>query len=285
MELFLTLSTYTMLLMSVVTYIACSSMTAPYGKFTTSKGWGICVPARIAWFIMESPNLWVTAIVYLYYATPECRANGNNNLLMTLFVLHYINRSVLYPLRMPRSSAPMPITVMLLAFSFCLWNGVQQSVALGVVQCANNNWGPLDSESDSSAYLSALRMYLGITLFVLGAIINIHSDQILMNLKTNTAKGRTASMMQRSYDNSNTNNKRYVIPRGGLFEYVSCANYFGEIVEWSGFALACGTLPALAFAVYTFSNLAPRAVKQHAWYKQKFEDYPKDRAAVIPFLL
>lgn len=274
-----------MLIMSVLTYIACSSITAPYGKFTTPKGWGVCVPARIAWFIMESPNLWVTAIIYLYYATPECRANGNNNLLMTLFVLHYINRSVLYPLRMPRSSAPMPVTVMLLAFAFCLWNGIQQSLALGVVQCSSNNWGPLDSESSSSQYMSALRMYAGIALFVTGAIINIHSDQILMTLKNSTTKGRTSPLMRSSPGNSNTNSKRYVIPRGGLFEYVSCANYFGEILEWSGWALACGSLPAVAFAVYTFSNLAPRAQKQHAWYVQKFEDYPRNRTAVIPFLM
>ena len=60
------------------------------------------------------------------------------------------------------------------------------------------------------------------------------------------------------------------------------ANYTGEILEWLGFAIAAGTLPAAAFAFYTFSNIAPRAHKHHLWYKQKFEDYPSSRRAVIP---
>ena len=58
----------------------------------------------------------------------------------------------------------------------------------------------------------------------------------------------------------------YKIPRGGTFEYVSAANYFGEIVEWSGFALAAApSLPAAAFAFFTFANLAPRGWRHHQW--------------------
>ena len=52
---------------------------------------------------------------------------------------------------------------------------------------------------------------------------------------------------------------------GGLFEYVSGANFFGEIVEWSGFAIATMSLPALAFAFMTFSSLAPRAFHHHRY--------------------
>lgn len=35
----------------------------------------------------------------------------------------------------------------------------------------------------------------------------------------------------------------------------------GEIIEWIGFAVACWSLPAAAFAIYTIANLAPRAIK------------------------
>lgn len=58
----------------------------------------------------------------------------------------------------------------------------------------------------------------------------------------------------------------------------------GEILEWIGWALACNSLSGLAFALCTFSNLFPRALSHHEWYKQKFENYPKNRKAVIPFI-
>lgn len=97
--------------------------------------------------------------------------------------------------------------------------------------------------------------------------------------------------------------------QGGAFELVSAANYWGEILEWSGFALAaysplpagfaagtwlgaiaatpglCLVLhPCVAFALFTFANIGPRGVQQHAWYKAIFPDYPRDRRAVIPYL-
>ncbi len=58
--------------------------------------------------------------------------------------------------------------------------------------------------------------------------------------------------------------------QGGMFELVSGANFFGEIVEWSGWALAAGTLPAAAFAAFTFMNIAPRAVQHHANYQDRW---------------
>ena len=116
----------------------------------------------------------------------------------------------------------------------------------------------------------------------------------------------------------------YKIPRGGLFEWVSAANYAGEIFEWAGWALAAGSLPAAAFAWFTFCNLAPRGWRHHLWwvgggcgcgwgdaagfprrsplplsattrsrppppplphrYKQRFPRYPPQRRAVIPFV-
>ena len=77
----------------------------------------------------------------------------------------------------------------------------------------------------------------------------------------------------------------YKIPRGGLFDYVSCANFFGEIFEWGGFALASGSFVAFAFFFNTMFNLVPRALQHHEYYLQKFEDYPKNRRALIPFLI
>jgi 3-oxo-5-alpha-steroid 4-dehydrogenase 1 len=65
---------------------------------------------------------------------------------------------------------------------------------------------------------------------------------------------------------------------------VSAANFAAEIVEWGGFAMACWSVPAATFAAFTFLNTAPRGAAHHHWYLEKFEDYPKNRKAVIPFI-
>ena len=78
----------------------------------------------------------------------------------------------------------------------------------------------------------------------------------------------------------------YKIPHGGMFTYVSGANFFGEIIEWTGFAIACGGVPAITFAMNVVFNIGPRAMSHHKWYLNKFEDYHKlGRKAIVPFNL
>ncbi|XP_073747200.1 3-oxo-5-alpha-steroid 4-dehydrogenase 1 isoform X2 [Callorhinus ursinus] len=105
----------------------------------------------------------------------------------------------------------------------------------------------------------------GFCLWLIGMLINIHSDHILRNLRK---PGETG----------------YKIPRGGLFEYVTAANYFGEVVEWCGYSLAGWSLQGGAFALFTFCILFTRARQHHQWYLEKFEDYPKFRKIIIPYL-
>jgi hypothetical protein len=78
---------------------------------------------------------------------------------------------------------------------------------------------------------------------------------------------------------------RYTIPRGGLFEYVTCPQYFCEIVTFIGMALlSCGPNGCFIVAV-SLVNLVPRAVSTTAWYHDKFGDaYPEERRHLVPFL-
>ena len=80
-------------------------------------------------------------------------------------------------------------------------------------------------------------------------------------------------------------NRRYKVPTGGAYRWISCPNYFGEIVQWCGWALATWSLGGLAFAVYTTANLAPRALDHHRWYRDNFPDYPPGRRALVPFVV
>lgn len=109
------------------------------------------------------------------------------------------------------------------------------------------------------------RFLVGLVIFFVGMWVNIWSDKVLVGLKRQGGG--------------------YKIPRGGWFELVSCPNYFGEILEWFGWAVMTWSWAGFAFFVYTCANLVPRAVGHHQWYVEKFaEDYPKNRKAVIPFL-
>ncbi len=96
--------------------------------------------------------------------------------------------------------------------------------------------------------------------------VNIYHDYLMISLK----KGSSG----------------YILPRGFLYKYISCPNYFGEMIEWIGYAICCRTTSAWIFALSTFSNLFPRALEYHKWYKTKFGDeYPKERKAIIPFII
>ena len=106
----------------------------------------------------------------------------------------------------------------------------------------------------------------GLALFAAGYFINQQSDHILLNLRK---PGETG----------------YRVPHGGLYRYVSCPNYLGELIEWSGFALLTWSPGALMFVIWTAANLVPRARTHHAWYKERFPDYPPERRAILPWLI
>uniref|UniRef100_A0A8C9Y3V4 3-oxo-5alpha-steroid 4-dehydrogenase (NADP(+)) n=1 Tax=Sander lucioperca TaxID=283035 RepID=A0A8C9Y3V4_SANLU len=146
---------------------------------------------------------------------------------------------------------PYPLGVMVAAGLFCSVNGFLQGHYL--LHCAQ-----FDDEWSAECIISCL------LLFYIGMAINIHSDYILHNLRK---PGEVV----------------YKIPKGGLFEHVSGANYIGEIVEWFGYAVATWSLPALSFAVFSLCFIGPRAYHHHRFYQEKFKDYPKLRKALIPF--
>jgi len=209
------------------------------------------INARVAWMLQECPTLFAAAASWLY-RDPLCAASLGNKVLLLCFIVHYVNRAIVYPLRM-KGSKPIPLLVMLMAMGFCAVNGYIQCFSLMRLLIVPA-WG--------------VALPLGVTLWTAGLYINLDSDHILRNLRK---PGETG----------------YKIPHGGMFEYVSAANLFGETLEWIGFAVAMGgALPGVTFAFCTACNVGPRALEHHRWYLQKFKDeYPKERRAFIPFVL
>ena len=175
-------------------------------------------------------------------------------LLLTCWQVHYVNRMVVYPLRMRGAATGMPVWVVAMGLLFNALNAY-----------INARWIS-ELGTYAASWLLDPRFLLGVAVFAGGMAINLHSDSLLRRLRR---PGETG----------------YKIPRGGLFRWVSCPNYLGEIVEWIGWAIASWSPAGLAFAVYTAANVGPRAMSHHRWYRERFEDYPEQRKALIPYLL
>ena len=234
-------------LIGLITFIALLFIAAPYGKFTNKK-WGPLVSFKFGWFIQEI----VSPLCFSYFfLTGGIQDKSTAWIFFILWNLHYFNRSVIFPIRKKNDSL-CPITVVFMAIAFNLINGFINGYYLGNM---------LEYAPD---YIYNTNFIIGICLFLIGAIINVKSDSILLKLKSGDAE--------------------YKIPRGFLFEKISCPNYFGEIVEWLGFAVMTWSIPGFLFFFWTAFNLIPRAISHHKWYKSNFSDYPINRKAILPFI-
>lgn len=236
--------------MAAITFVTVVFITAPYGRHM-SEGWGPTIAARTGWILMETPPV---LVFFAFYSTGQFRAEVVPLILLAVWQSHYIYRAYIFPFKTRATEKRMPVLILGLALVFNSLNAY-----------INARWISHFGEY-AVDWLTDPRFILGIALFLGGMFINRQSDNILINLRK---PGETG----------------YKIPQGGLYRYVSCPNYLGELLEWLGWALATWSLAGLAFAIYTAANLAPRAFTNHKWYQEKFPDYPEQRRALIPFLI
>ncbi len=238
-------------ILGLLVFVLLLFVTAPYGRHT-GKDWGPSISNRMGWFIMEFPSLLVFVLFFLL---------GPNEIqpltwiFFALYVSHYTNRSVIYPWRTRTSGKQMPIVVVLMAICFNLINGF-----------FNGYYFSAFAREYSWEWLMDARFIIGFFVFAAGVFLNCWSDQILLNLRKGGEKG-------------------YFIPQGGVFKLISCPNFLGEILEWTGFALMTWSPAALVFALWTLFNLVPRALDHHRWYKSTFLEYPTERKAILPWIL
>ncbi|XP_069770291.1 3-oxo-5-alpha-steroid 4-dehydrogenase 1 [Narcine bancroftii] len=247
---FLIKSSWMMIFLGALTFLNMNFINAPYGRYASSK-YGFPVKVKVAWLIQELPSLIVP--LCLLFSADNKPLELPNFLLLGLFICHYTHRSLVYPFLI-RGGKSTPFIPFALAFIFCAFNGYLQARYLIKYAVYPSDW------------ITGPRFLTGSAFWFLGFLVNLHSDHILRNLRK---PGETG----------------YKIPRGGMFEYISGANFFGEIVEWMGYAVASWSLPTMAFALFGFLFLSSRAAQHHRWYLEKFEDYPKTRKILIPLCL
>lgn len=237
---------------SLIVFIFLFFINAPYGRFT-SKNWGLRINPKIAWFIMEFPAFFV---ILFYFFIGNKKESIVAIIFICLWIMHYFQRTFIYSFLIRSRKNTFPVLVVIFSILFNTLNGY-----------LNGRYLFYFSPVYAVSWLKDPRFIIGTSIFFAGFVINIYSDYLLRNLRKPGEK--------------NT----YRIPFGGFFKYISSPNYFGEMMEWTGWAIATWSLPGLAFAVFTFANLAPRAISNHKWYLENFPDYPKNRKALIPFIL
>ena len=225
-------------------YLIFSKTIAPYGRHSNSE-WGITIDNKWGWFWMELPALVVMPVTVLISPVEK---NEIIVLILSLWILHYFYRSILFPIKLKTKGKKMPFLIVISAFIFNLFNGFFVGYEIG-------NMSQLDF---------GINTLIGLIIFFTGMYINRSSDNKLISLRND--------------------NKEYQIPQGGMFDFISCPNYFGEIFEWIGFAIIVLNLGTLSFALWTAFNLIPRALNHHNWYINYFKEYPDKRKALIPYI-
>ncbi len=233
-----------------VVFIILFFITAPYGRHNR-RGWGPSIGNRLGWIIMEAPAPLVFAAMFIIGDTD---ISVTAVVFLCLWLAHYIHRAFLYPFSLRNSENRMPLFIIASAIFFNAINGY-----------LNGRYIFTFSGGYQNQWLADPRFIIGALLFIAGFVINRQADNSLRRLRL-------------------PDECDYRVSNEGLFRLVSCPNYFGEIMIWSGWALATWSLPGLAFAVWTAANLIPRARAHHNWYMQRFPDYPAERKALLPRL-
>lgn len=294
---------------------------APFGRFATPHS-VLSVDGVKSWIVMElfSPlTFLVTAYLHPFSPpTPLPLPSFSSSpafgikpplILITLYLIHYLNRALISPLRSP-SRSKSHLVVVASGIAFNLPNGFILAAYL--------------TSASTAAYLaqnglSSPRFWAGIAIWAAGFVGNVYHDEILLNIRRKAiAKGKAKELE----NGQPAPQPHYAIPHGGLYSIISFPNYFCEWVEWFGFALAASQIPNFAllpgaeallaaaagaqfaevgrllapfvdsvsppwvFFFVEITTMAPRAVRGHRWYRQRFkESYPRERRAVIPWLL
>lgn len=235
---------FIMIIVGLVVWVCLHFIDAGYGKMTSDK-WGPAINNKAGWLVMECP---VFLVVLYFWAKSPVRFEVPYLLFFLFFELHYFHRTFIAPFLM-RGKSKMPLVIIFLSVTFNLLNGYLQGKFLFELAPQSDMYNQLYT----MAWLKDWRFVAGTVIFFVGMAINWHSDYIIRHLRK---PGDT----------------KHYLPKGGLYNYVTSANYLGEIIEWMGWAMLTWSLAGFTFFWFTMSNLVPRANSIYYKYKAEFAD-------------
>ena len=145
-------------------------------------------------------------------------------------------------------------------------------------------------------YLTEYVYYWGFGAWIAWSVTAVAARQPLLSLQAlglvwfalAEAGNARAHLMLRALRTPGGREKQ--IPRGFLFDRVSCPHYLFEILSWVGFNLVTQTWAGIAFMLVGSGILGAWARTRHLAYRKEFdgeggrERYPAQRRALIPFV-
>ena len=239
---------------AVIVFVSLYFVKAGYGMFRTAS-WGLSLNNKLAWVLMEAPAFVGVLVCWLHSGAGMV---APQSAMALLFLLHYFQRSFVFPLLM-KGKSRMPVSIMGMGIVFNVLNAWLIATGLFV-------YPPQGLYDGGWSFLLRPQSVLGILLFLGGKGINLHSDHVIRHLRK---PGDT----------------KHYLPARGMYRYVTSANYFGELVEWTGFAVLTASPAAWVFVWWTAANLVPRADAIHKRYRQEFGDGAVGRRKrILPFI-
>lgn len=98
------------------------------------------------------------------------------------------------------------------------------------------------------------------------------SNMIFINLR----KNKSGSVVTETH----------LLPKGGLFKYVSSPHMTCEVAMYAVLYLLLHQNTSYIYCLaWVVTNQFSNALLTHKWYKETFSDYPKERKAFIPYLI
>lgn len=247
---------------AAVVFVSLYFVDAGYGIMISSK-WGKAINNKVAWFLMEFPIF--LAMIILWILSPH-RFDLVPLIFFLIFEMHYFQRSLIFPF-MLKGKSKMPLGIMFMGIAFNVLNAMMQGWWI-FYESYNVNYAVNGVSYTDAAWLATPQFIIGVCIFIIGFIINLHSDYVIRHLRTGP------------------DDTKHYLPRKGMYRYVTSANYFGELLEWLGFAIFTWSLSGLVFFIWTFANLVPRANSIYHRYEKEFGDEMKqlNLKRVFPFV-
>lgn len=249
---------FVMAIVGAIVFVSLYFVDAGYGKMRTEK-WGPAINNKVGWFLMEAPVFLIVLWLWAISPFPETR-QAPYWIFLLFFEAHYFQRSFIFPFIL-KGNSKMPIAIMILSVIWNIINGYIQGYWL--FHLAPQYYPELYTET----WVTDPRFIIGVVLFIVGMVINIHSDHVVRHLRK---PGDT----------------NHYLPKKGMYRFVTSANYLGEITEWLGFAIMTWSAAGALFWWFSCCNLVPRANAIYNRYAEEFADEfdRKKLKRIIPFI-